>query len=70
MAEMPVRFPSEAPNFQSVRIGGPDELDRGIATVLASVRERAEQVKSLQAVYLSQPIIPVHLYAKRFGKNA
>ena len=69
MTEMPVRFPSEAPNFQSVRIGGPDELDPGIAAVLASVRERAEQVKSLQALYLSQPI-PVHLYAQRFGKNA
>lgn len=69
MTEMPVRFPSEAPNFQSVRIGGSDELDSGMAVVLASVRERAEQVKSLQALYLSQPI-PVHLYAKRFGKNA
>jgi tetratricopeptide (TPR) repeat protein len=69
MTEMPVRFPSEAPNFQSVRIGGPDELDPGIAAVLASVRERAEQVKSLQDLYLSQPI-PVHLYAKRLGKNA
>jgi len=70
LIEMPVRFPSEAPNFQSVRIGGPDELDFGIATVLASVRERAEQVKSLQALYLSQPIISVHLYAKQFGNNA
>jgi hypothetical protein len=69
MTEMPVRFPSEAPNFQSVRKGGPDGLDPGIAAVLASVRERAEQVKSLQELYLSQPI-PVHLYAKRFGKNA
>jgi tetratricopeptide (TPR) repeat protein len=69
LTEMPVRFPSEAPNFQSVRIGGPDELDLGIAAVLASVRERAEQVKSLQSLYLNQPI-PVHLYAKRFGKNA
>ena len=69
LTEMPVRFPSEAPNFQSVRIGGPNELDTGIAVVFASVRDRAEQVKSLQALYLSQPI-PVHLYAKRFGNNA
>jgi hypothetical protein len=52
-----------------VRISGSDELDLGIAAVLANVRDRAEQVKSLQALYLSQPI-PVHLYAQRFGINA
>ncbi len=64
-----VRFPSESPSFQSVQIGRPGELDSGLAVVLASVRERAEQVKALQALYLNQPI-PVHLYAERFGKNA
>ena len=69
LTEMPVRFPSESPNFQSVRVSGSDELDPGIAAVLANVRDRAEQAKSLQALYLSQPI-PVHIYAQRFGKNA
>jgi tetratricopeptide (TPR) repeat protein len=69
LSEMPVRFPAESPNFQSVRISGPNELDSGIAAVFADVRDRAERVKSLQELYLTQPI-SVHLYAQRFGKNA
>lgn len=69
LSEMPVRFPAESPNFQSVRIGGSNEFDPGIAAVFEDVRARAEQVKSLQQLYLTQPI-PVHLYAQRFGKNA
>jgi tetratricopeptide (TPR) repeat protein len=69
LSEMPVRFPAESSNFQSVQIGGADELDLGFATVLESVRQRADQVKEIQEVYLNQPI-PVHLYAQRFGKNA
>jgi tetratricopeptide (TPR) repeat protein len=69
MSEMPVRFPSESSNFQSVHIGGPGELDSGFASVLESVRKRAEVVKEVQHIYSNQPI-PVHLYAQRFGKNA
>jgi hypothetical protein len=69
MSEMSIRFPSESANFQSLRIGGPQELDSGLAIFLSSIRERADQVHSLQALYLSQPI-PIHLYAQRFGKNA
>jgi len=69
MSEMPVRFPSESPRFQSVQIGASGELDSGLSAVLASIREQAEQATALQALYLSQPI-PVHLYAQRFGKNA
>lgn len=69
LSEMPVRFPAQSPNFQSIRISGSNEFDPGIAAVFEDVRARAEQVKSLQQLYLTQPI-PVHLYAQRFGKNA
>lgn len=69
LAEMAVRFPSEGGNFQSVTMGKPDEIDLGMATVFASVRRRAEQVKEVQELYRNQPI-PVHLYATRFAKNA
>jgi tetratricopeptide (TPR) repeat protein len=69
LAEIAVRFPSESGNFQSVRLGKPDEIDLGMATLFESVRRRAEQVKELQELYRNQPI-PVHLYARRFATNA
>jgi len=69
LTEMAVRFPSESGNFQSVTLGKPDEIDLGMATVLESVRRRAEQVKEVQELYRNQPI-PVHLYAARFATNA
>lgn len=69
LAEMPVRFPSERGNFQSLTLGKPGEMDFGMAIFFESVRRRAEHVKEVQEIYRMQPI-PVHLYADRFGTNA